>query len=609
MAEFPQSARKGVPDDLLAGIAVEQRALERDPADVRALFALARLQMTAGQLAEAAGCYRRLAQAAPPLAAQFPEIRADAARLAAMFAVRGAAAAHGRDAEGAIAAYRTAIDLDAQSPVQAYFALSSLLHKANRPEPALEVLRRACQAHPQRAAAHVQLGKLLYELNRAEEAIAAFRRAVEAAPDAPGPLRQLGDTLIKEGQLDEALGITRRIQRLEPEDPSSISNEAVVLELKGEVRRAHELLLPLARAGRTTTHLVLAFGKVCARLEPPSDEALPLLRSELERGELKAEDRGRLWHTLSALCDALGRTAEAFEALEQAKRIEASQFEDSKEELLAVSERSIACFTRERLARLPRARHGSERPVFIVGMPRSGTSLAEQILASHPQVYGAGELTTIISLARTALGTFAAYPQCLEQWTQARVEEGARYFLAQLARLAPAALRVTDKMPFNFLHLGMIELLFPQARVIHCSRDALDTLVSCYFMEFSPKLSIFNDLGTLGRYYRGYRKLMRHWRGALSLPVFELRYEELLAEPERVVRQMVGFCGLEWDDACMKFHQSERHVKTFSYHQVRKPLYTSSVGRYKAYAAHLGPLIEAIGDELEEPAVAAAVQG
>jgi hypothetical protein len=125
-------------------------------------------------------------------------------------------------------------------------------------------------------------------------------------------------------------------------------------------------------------------------------------------------------------------------------------------------------------------------------------------------------------------------------------------------------------------------------------------------MEFSAKLSIFNDLTTLGRYYRGYRKLMRHWRGALSLPVFELRYEELLAEPERVVREMVGFCGLEWDDACMKFHRSERHVKTFSYHQVRKPLYTSSVGRYKAYAAHLGPLIEAIGDELEQPAVATA---
>ena len=606
MAHFPQTARKGIPDDLVAAIAVEQRALERDPADARALFALARLQMTAGQLAEAARSYRRLAEAAPALAAQFPEMRADAVRLAGMFAMRAAAAAADRDSEGAIGAYRTAIELDAQSPLQVYFALGKLLRDANRPEPALEALRRACAAQPQRPAAHVQLGRLLYELNRADEAIAAFRRAVEAAPDAPGPLRQLGDTLIKEGQLDEALDITRRIRQLAPEDPSSISNEAVVLELKGEARRAHELLLPLVRAGRTTTHLVLAFGKVCARLEPPSDEALPMLRKELERGDLKAEDRGRLWHTISSLCDALGRTDEAFETLEQAKRIEAGQFEDSKEELLGIADRSIACFTRERLAHLPRAKHGSDRPIFIVGMPRSGTSLAEQILASHPGVFGAGELTTIIGLARTALGTFAAYPGCFDKWTQARVDEGARYFLAQLARLAPAAQRVTDKMPFNFLHLGMIEVLFPQARVIHCSRDALDTLVSCYFMEFSPKLSIFNDLTTLGRYYRGYRRLMRHWRGALSLPVFELRYEELLAEPERVVRELVGFCGLEWDEACMKFHQSERHVKTFSYHQVRKPLYTHSIGRYKAYSAHLGPLIEAIGDELEEPDVATA---
>jgi hypothetical protein len=340
--------------------------------------------------------------------------------------------------------------------------------------------------------------------------------------------------------------------------------------------------------------VALVFGKICQRLSPPSREALPLLERQLAREDASPEERSHVLRALASLCDALGRCDEAFTYLEQAKALEIQRVEDSKESLLGVIARSQACYSAERLARLPRARHGSNLPVFIVGMPRSGTSLAEQMLSCHPQIRGAGELTTMIGIARTAFATPAPYPDCLDALTQERVDEVAARYLRQLRDLDPKARRVTDKMPFNFLHLGQIELLFPEARVIHCTRDPLDTCVSCYFMEFSPKLSIFQDLTTLGMYYRGYQQLMKHWESVLRLPIFTLSYEKLLEQPEATIRALVEFCGVEWNSACLKFYESKRPVNTFSYHQVRKPLYTHSIGRHEAYERYLGPLRAAL---------------
>jgi tetratricopeptide (TPR) repeat protein len=598
MSQQPQIASPTTRADLTASIEAGRRALAERPGDIDALAGLAHLLVAAGIWGEAGELYRQALKLAP----EREDVRQGAARVAAAMLTRAQACQQAGDAERAIHAYRVAIALDPRLPIQAYLGLGVLMLQKGDAERALAVFRKACDVYPDRPAAHLQSGRALQDLRRFEEAIAAFRRAVELGPGSVAAARHLADLLIKEGHLDEALDVCRRIQMLLPDEPSAIANEAFVLELKGEPQRAYDLLLPLIRGGKITSHVALAFGTVCQRLEPPSDEALPLLRDELGKPELQGESRARMLRTYSALCNVLGLADEAFAALREAKQIDADRFEDSKDELLGIIDRSLTCFSKERMARLPRARHGSKLPIFIVGMPRSGTSLAEQILSSHPRVFGAGELTTIIGLARTALGTGKAYPECFDSWTPERVEGAAEHFMKQLRALAPSADRITDKMPFNFLHLGMIEVLFPGARVIHCSRNALDTCVSCYFMEFSPKLSIFNDLATVGRYYRGYRAVMEHWKKVLTIPVFELNYERLLADPERIVREMVAFCDLEWNDACMKFHESRRHVKTFSYHQVRKPLYTASIGRYRVYDSHLGPLKEALGPALVKEA-------
>ena len=231
------------------------------------------------------------------------------------------------------------------------------------------------------------------------------------------------------------------------------------------------------------------------------------------------------------------------------------------------------------------------------GMPRSGTTLIEQIMASHPQVHGAGELNLIHRMASefpSLLGSATPYPQCIAQATAQKLERIAQTYLGELQKRGGKASRVTDKAPINFLHLGLIDLLFPGARVIHCARDPLDTCLSCYFQPFSGEYSFTYDLGHLGAYYRLYENLMVHWRQILRVPVFEVRYEELVADQERMIRALIEFCGLPWDDRCLKFYETERTVATASFDQVRKPIYAGSVGRWRRYEAYLEPLISAL---------------
>jgi hypothetical protein len=245
------------------------------------------------------------------------------------------------------------------------------------------------------------------------------------------------------------------------------------------------------------------------------------------------------------------------------------------------------------------AGHASALPVFIVGMPRSGTTLIEQILASHPQVFGAGELPDLgdaaarLSEPGDANGAFPEIVASLPDEVLRQV--GARYADAAGAR-APMAERVTDKMPLNFYFVGLIHLALPNARIIHASRDPLDTCLSCFATLFTGDHRVAYELSELGRYYKAYEGLMEHWRRVLPDGVMlEVRYEDVVADVGREARRIVAHCGLSWDDTCLRFHGSPRPVRTASAAQVRRPIYDSSVGRWRAYDKLLLPLIEALG--------------
>ncbi|MGI9263403.1 MAG: sulfotransferase family protein, partial [Gammaproteobacteria bacterium] len=222
------------------------------------------------------------------------------------------------------------------------------------------------------------------------------------------------------------------------------------------------------------------------------------------------------------------------------------------------------------------------------GMPRSGTTLVEQILSAHPETYAAGELS---SLGRLALAATAADPPVSPE----RAREIGNQYLSELPDEASPARRVTDKMPLNFLYLSLMQAALPGARVIHCRRDPRDVALSCYFIDFiDPTLGFSTRLDWLGDYINRYLDQMAMWRESLSLPLLEIDYESLVAEPEDGCRQLVDFAGLDWDPACLAFHQQERVAGTASHAQVRKPVYTSSVARWRRYESHLEPLMQVL---------------
>jgi hypothetical protein len=245
----------------------------------------------------------------------------------------------------------------------------------------------------------------------------------------------------------------------------------------------------------------------------------------------------------------------------------------------------------------------SQIPIFVLGMPRSGTTLIEQIIASHPMVHGGGELQALNEIVlggREVTDNVIPFPESVPALDPSAVQQiGARY-VDVLRRLAVKAgrnaERVTDKMPSNYYFVGLIHLALPNAKIVHAVRDPVDTCISCFSKLFSAEQNHTYDLGELGRYYRRYQRLMEHWRHVLPPGrMLEVRYEEVVADLEGQVRRIISHCGLPWDDRCLSFHKTERPVRTASATQVRQPIYKSAVGRWRVYEEQLGPLLDALG--------------
>jgi tetratricopeptide (TPR) repeat protein len=246
--------------------------------------------------------------------------------------------------------------------------------------------------------------------------------------------------------------------------------------------------------------------------------------------------------------------------------------------------------------------HGcpTDLPIFVLGMPRSGTSLVEQILASHPQVHGAGELGLLSAVLKGfRMPQGALPPERLQSgpFAEDLRRRGADY-VRHLQALSPQALRITDKLPNNFRFVGPIHLILPRATIVFCKRDLRDVCLSCFQTLFMTGNAWSYDLGELGRYAAAFARLMEHWTSVLPRRVLELDYEALVREPEAQARRLIAHCGLDWDDRCLQFHKSARAVRTASLGQVREPVYSRSVGRWRRYERHLGPLLEALGDRV-----------
>jgi hypothetical protein len=315
--------------------------------------------------------------------------------------------------------------------------------------------------------------------------------------------------------------------------------------------------------------------------------------AQAEVRQAGTEDRLNLQFALGKAWMEAGDAARAFTHFERANGLQRSLLQFDIDRHLAVMDAMAASFDADTMGRLAGAGHPSDRPIFIIGMPRSGTTLVEQVLASHPLVHGAGELPLMGQLADRLPAPGDGLVEALSPDALARL--GAEYD-SRLEALAPGAARVTDKLPGNFLFAGLIRLVLPDAWIIHCVRDPLDTCLSCYETRFTKGHHFAYDLRELGLHHRGYQRLMDHWRGVLPKGRFiEVRYEDVVADLKGQAQRLVAFCGLDWDEACLEFHQTPRQIWTASWNQARRPLYRSSVHRARAHADRLGPLIEALG--------------
>ena len=467
---------------------------------------------------------------------------------------------------------------------------------SGQPGAAQSHFAEAVRLHPGHARYHWLLGVTESSSGSPESAGASLQRAVQLDAGLGPAQSSLGYWYLTQGMVAEALQASAKAVALLPMEDGVLATHAWVLESAGELEEAWAIARRLIQRENPSTAAVLLYGRL-AQHRGEQERVLGLIAHLLEGAGLATSDRISLNFTAGRLLDSLGQYDDAFAHFVYANAVGRRPYVPAIHE--ATVDRLVAGYTPRHLGCLPRATYRSDVPVFIVGMPRSGTSLVEQILASHPAVYGAGELDF---MGRVLWGTLdmleadvSEFPACLDRLTVAQANGMAQIYLCPLRAMNPAAARITDKMPLNFLHLDLIQLLLPDARVIHCRRNPMDTCLSCYTMAFPTGNNFKYDLSHLGQFYRLYDRLMEHWKQVLDLPILDVQYEDLVSDPTGQMHRMVEFAGLEWNDQCLKFHETRRSVATGSMQQVRKPLYKSSVERWRNYEKHLGPLKAALG--------------
>jgi len=499
--------------------------------------------------------------------------------------------AAGRHQE-AVEAFRKALALRPDF-AEAWDNLGNALAALGRHDEAITAFERALALQPASATTHSNFGTTLAAVGRHEEAVAHFERALALRPEYSAALNNLGNSLRALRRPEESLAAFERLLALDPALPHAHFGAGSALQVLGRVepaRRAFEQAVALA-PDSAMFQRALAETKRFRADDPQlaAMEALAQRASSLPDGE-----RIELGFALAKAYDDVGRADEAFEQLRVANTFKRRMIAYDEAAELAGLAAIARAFTAEAIRAGRGAGDPSSLPIFIVGMPRSGTTLAEQLLAAHPSVFGAGELVVLPDLVADGLaGTRFPFDFALVSAESLRALGSA--YVAALRRLAPSAERVADKLPANFRLAGLIHLALPNARIIHVQRDPLDACWSCYTKLFPLGLEYTFDLGELGRYYRAYEELMTHWRQVLPAgAMLEVRYEDLVADFEAQARRIVGFCGLDWNARCLRFYEVDRPVYTASGVQVREPLSASSVGRWRRYESHLGPLRQAL---------------
>ncbi len=482
---------------------------------------------------------------------------------------------------------------------EAYNNLGNALAGLKLRDEAIDRYRRAIELKPDFFEAHNNLGNTLSALKRHTEAIPHFRKALAVKSDFAEALVNLGNALTAINQHGEAAANYERslgISPALPEAHSGYGNHLMIAGRLEESRREIERAIALAPA-RPEFYRSLAAVKHFDADDPQLAAMQALARNRIG---LTDDERMELHFALGKAEADVGLHESAFRHMVAANTIKRRQIDYSEKAALGLLEGIAAAFTPDEMHRLSGYGDLSSLPIFIIGMPRSGTTLVEQVLASHPSVFGAGEIGELEAVVGAPAGSLGGR-RLLEKIVALTGEQVRRIgadYVSRITALAPAALRVSDKMLSNFHFVGLIHLALPNARIVHVRRDPADTCLSCFSKLFGGDLPFTYDLAELGRYYRAYAALMAHWRTVLPEgAMLEVQYEDLVADFPAQARRLVTYCGLAWDERCSAFHETRRPVSTSSATQVRQPLYTTSIGQWRAYEPWIGQLLQALGTD------------
>jgi tetratricopeptide (TPR) repeat protein len=502
------------------------------------------------------------------------------------------------DIDEAITHYEIVVE-EVPDSAQLLSVLGRAYLHAHELDKALEMLEKAVELDPDIVEAQHGLGAYYIRRLDYENAIGPLEHACKLRPRDVGVRINLASTLEKLDRHDEALSNINRALQLDKKSPNGHLVKVEILSRTGDMDGAQEHVEKLVK-------LQPQFGAAydqLARIRKFTDADLPLIRQAekaLKHG-MPPKERCNLLFAIGKMYDDCGKYDEAFASYKQANLLRKHRYDiESDADLVKALHRA---FTAKNIAILAQNGNASAKPVFVVGMPRSGTTLMERIIASHPLGGGAGELPQMVSAGHKMFPKGErrkSLKQLQDELSKDKIQEFTEDFLRVLEQAKGDATRIVDKMPGNARYLGLIHVLFPNAKIIHAMRHPLDSCLSCYFQNFA-ELWWSNDLPVIAREYTLYRKSMEYWKSVLPEgTIIDVQYESLVEDPETHARRMLDGIGLEWDPSVLEFYRKKGVVRTASVAQTRQKIYKSSRARWMNYAEHLGPLVNGIAPYLEE---------
>ena len=473
--------------------------------------------------------------------------------------------------------------------IEAYKILGLSLHLQGKIAETIETYKIALQIKPDCFDIVFNYGDLLRSLGRYEIALGLFQRALMIEPDHVLTLNKLGETCVGLNEYDRAYDYYLMANRIEPDNTKSLVGMTAVSLFRGDYQLVEKQCREVLKLDPTSSisYLSLSSLKDCV-----TDDDIKAMESIYGNAK-KNLDKINLNFALGKSYEHKQDYDKAFDYFTKGNLLQHSdkQFDvaDVKEKFETVKQ----VFNQEFVSEHQGMGYRDESPIFIIGMPRSGTSLVEQILSSHPEVSGKGELPYISELANTYKSDMnICYPDNIRGITENELKELGERYIKKRKYTHENNRFIVDKLPHNFLFAGFIHLILPDAKIIHCRRNPIDTCKSIFTNHFTKRHPYSSDLINLAEYYRLYQSLMEHWRSVMSDSMFEIEYESLIDDQEKSTRALLEHCNLKWDEACMSFHKTKRITKTLSASQVRRPIYQSSVNSWKPYEKQLKPLLD-----------------